>query len=98
MLTNPTLQYLRQMKLGAMADAYTQQLQDPNAQSLTFEERFGLLVDHEWVNRQNHRQQRLIREARLKINAAPEEIENHVSRTVFCQEDFPGFIITFSLV
>lgn len=82
MLTSPTLQYLRQMKLGAMADAYTQQLQDPNAQGLTFEERFGLLVDHEWVHRQNNRQQRLIREARLKINVAPEEIENHVSRTL----------------
>lgn len=82
MLTNPTLQYLRQMKLGAMADAYTRQLQDPNIQDLSFEERFGLLVDHEWVSRQNHRQQRLIREARLKINAAPEEIETHASRIV----------------
>lgn len=82
MLTNPTLQYLRQMKLGAMADAYTHQIQDPNAQQLSFEERFGLLVDHEWVSRRNHRQQRLIREAHLKINAAPEEIETHSSRAM----------------
>lgn len=82
MLSSPTLQYLRQMKLGAMADAYTRQLQDPTTDGLTFEERFGLLVDHEWVSRQNHRQQRLIREAHLKINAAPEEIETHVSRTL----------------
>lgn len=65
-----------------MADAYTRQLQDPNAQGLSFEERFGLLVDHEWVSRQNHRQQRLIRDAKLKINAAPEEIETHSSRAI----------------
>lgn len=82
MLTDPTLQYLRQMKLGAMADAYTRQLQDLTIHGLSFEERLGLLVDHEWTSRQNHRQQRLIREARLKIHAAPEEVEHHTARTL----------------
>lgn len=80
MLNNPTIQSLKDMKLGAMADAYARQLQDPNAQGLSFEERFGLLVDHEWTSRQNHRQQRLIRDAKLKVNAAPEEIETHTTR------------------
>ena len=82
MLSDPTLQYLRQMKLSAMADAYTRQLQDPNVHGFSFEERFGLLVDHEWVSRQNHRQQKLIREAHLKIRATPEEIEQHTSRNM----------------
>ena len=82
MLTDPTLQYLRQLKLTAMADAYTRQLEDPQIRSLSFEERFGLLVDHEWVSRQNHRQQRLIREAHLKIRATPEEVEQHQARTL----------------
>ncbi|WDL98483.1 IS21-like element helper ATPase IstB [Alicyclobacillus sp. ALC3] len=80
MLTDPTVHYLRQMKLGAMADAYARQVQDPAIHDLTFEERFGLLVDQEWVSRQNHRQERLIREAKLKVRAAPEEVERHPSR------------------
>lgn len=33
------------MKLYAMAQAFTEQIQRPDMASLTFEERFGLLVD-----------------------------------------------------
>jgi DNA replication protein DnaC len=80
MLKEPTVQHLQQLKLGAMADAYTRQLQDPTMQGLTFIERFGLLVDREWTSRQHHRQQLLIQKAHLKIHAAPEEIEHHVAR------------------
>jgi len=82
MLTDPTLSHLQQLKLGAMADAYTRQLQDPNVHGLCFDERFGLLVDQEWTSRQHHRQQRLIREAHLKIHAAPEEVLQHAARNV----------------
>lgn len=82
MLNHHTAQTLRQMKLGAMADAYTHQLQDPNIQGLGFEERLGLLVDYEWTSRQNHRQNRLIREARLKVQATPEEIDQKAPRSL----------------
>ncbi|QQE78915.1 ATP-binding protein [Alicyclobacillus sp. SO9] len=61
MLSNHTIQTLRQLKLGAMADAYTRQIEDPNSQNYSFEERFGLLVDHEWTHRENQRQNRLVR-------------------------------------
>jgi DNA replication protein DnaC len=80
MLNNHTVQMLRQMKLGAMADGYARQLEDPTLQNYTFEERFGLLVDHEWTSRENHRQNRLIRDAHLKVRATPEEVDQHVSR------------------
>lgn len=45
MLTEHTLDKLNAMKLGAMADAFQQQLQTGEAATLGFEERFGLLVD-----------------------------------------------------
>lgn len=80
MLNDPTVQHLQEMKLNAMALAYTHQLEEPSIRGLSFEERFGLLVDHEWTSRQNHRQQRFIQKARLKIHATPEEIEHHAPR------------------
>ena len=80
MLNDPTVQHLQKMKLNAMALAYTHQLEEPSIRGLSFEERFGLLVDHEWTSRQNHRQQRFIQKARLKIHATPEEIEHHAPR------------------
>lgn len=82
MLNHPTIQTLRQMKLGAMADAYLRQLQDPTVQTCSFDERFGLLVDHEWTSRQNHRLNRLIRDAHLKVQAAPEEIDQQAVRNI----------------
>jgi DNA replication protein DnaC len=80
MLNNHTTQRLRELKLGGMADAFTHQLQDPNIQACSFEERFGLLVDHEWTSRQNHRLNRLIRDAHLKVQATPEEVDQHTAR------------------
>ncbi len=70
------------MKLGAMADAYTRQIEDPNSQNYSFEERFGLLVDHEWTHRENQRQNRLVRNAHLKVQATPEEMDQHVARNL----------------
>ena len=45
MLIEQTLDKLNTMKLGAMADACQQQIQTAEAAPLSFEERFGLLVD-----------------------------------------------------
>ena len=45
MLTNPTLEHLKELKLTAMAEAYSRQLELPEDASLTFEERFSLIVD-----------------------------------------------------
>lgn len=47
MLGNQTLDTLHELRLMAMADAYKAQCQDPSIHELSFEERFGLLIDHE---------------------------------------------------
>ncbi|NWF93518.1 MAG: IstB-like ATP-binding domain-containing protein [Syntrophaceae bacterium] len=49
MLTEQTLDKLYAMKLSGMADAFKEQLQQPSLQNLSFEERFGLLVDRQWT-------------------------------------------------
>ena len=39
------------MKLSAMASSYRQQAEDNKSNKLSFDERFGLLVDTEWTMR-----------------------------------------------
>lgn len=82
MLNNQTIQSLREMRLPGMADAYARQLQSPQLSELPFEERFGMLVDAEMTARQNHRLTRLLREARLKVRAQPEDIDYQQARAV----------------
>ena len=49
MLTENTANKLQEMKLSVMARAFREQLSDPNMQSLSFEDRFGMIVDSEWT-------------------------------------------------
>jgi hypothetical protein len=48
MLTPATVETLHKQRLRGLADAYLRQLQDPQMNELSIEERFGLLVDHHW--------------------------------------------------
>ncbi|WP_410514037.1 IS21-like element helper ATPase IstB [Paenibacillus sp. BR2-3] len=81
MVHEPTLRKLHEMRLSTMADAYQNQLLDPNFQALSFEERFGLLVDTEWSRRKNNRLTTLIRKADFQqSNAYIEDVEYHADR------------------
>lgn len=81
MAHEPTLRKLHEMRLAAMADSYQNQLLDPNFQTLSFEERFGLLVDMEWSRRKNNRLSSLIRKADFQqSNACIEDVEYHADR------------------
>jgi hypothetical protein len=53
MLIKPTQERLRAMRLSGMAEAFATQMEDTGAAQLSFEERFSLMVDHEWLARQN---------------------------------------------
>ena len=44
MLTEPTLDKLKELSLYGMADAYLEQKRKPSAGGLSFEDRFGLLL------------------------------------------------------
>jgi len=75
MLTEQTLDKLYAMKLSGMADAFKEQLQQPSLDNLSFEERFGLLVDRQWTWKEDCRIKRLLDGAKLKINACVEDID-----------------------
>ena len=58
-----TIDKLIEMRLTAMADAFRIQSDDPSMKELSFEDRFGLLVDTEYTSRKNNRLKRLIKKA-----------------------------------
>lgn len=81
MLNNNTVSKLHDMKLGVMAAAFQKQLEDKGVSELSFEERFGLLVDSEWTSRRNNRLTRLIKTAGFACpGASLEDIEYHADR------------------
>ena len=49
--TQQTIRRLRELRLTSMAEAYSIQLQQPKLHQLSFDDRFGLLVDHLRVSR-----------------------------------------------
>ena len=69
MLSNNTVGKLHEMKLSVMAKAFREQLDGENVSDLSFEERFGLLVDAEWAARKTNRLKRLIHNAGYEIPA-----------------------------
>ena len=81
MLNNQTLQTLRSLKLTGMADALEQQLAQPAThEELGFEERLALLVDREMMYRTNNKVGRLLKAAKLKLQASPEDIDHRHRR------------------
>jgi DNA replication protein DnaC len=71
-----TLERLRGLRLGAMADAYLAQHQDAPTTSLGFDERFSMLVDAEHLFRHNRALGRRLKEAKLRIpQACLEDVE-----------------------
>ena len=75
MLTQPTIDKLHAMKLGAMAKAFIDQIQTPDMASLSFEERFALLVDCQMTDLENRRMMNRLKNARLRINACIEDLD-----------------------
>jgi DNA replication protein DnaC len=75
MLTHPTLDKLQALKLTGMTAALSDQLQMPDIEELSFDERLGLLVDRELTARDNRRLTSRLRRARLKHQAALEDID-----------------------
>lgn len=70
MLTEPTVEKLRALRLETMATGYVEQQQKPDITELGFDERFGLLVDAEHLARENRRIKLRMREAKLKLGQA----------------------------
>jgi DNA replication protein DnaC len=74
MTIDETIQKLIDLKLHVLAKSLSQMMEMPPDRQLSFEDKLGLLVDHEWTDRENRKVARRIKEARLSVRAAPEEI------------------------
>jgi DNA replication protein DnaC len=81
MLNEQTIGKLNDMRLYAMAKAFREQLGDASLTGLSFEDRFGLIVDRQWSERKNAHISRLTKFATFKFpRACVENIEYHADR------------------
>lgn len=70
MLKEPTMEKLQTMRLDAMANAWVEQQKNATVVALSFDERLAMLVDAEWLARENKRLGRALKEAKLRISQA----------------------------
>ncbi|MCL2853978.1 MAG: IS21-like element helper ATPase IstB [Defluviitaleaceae bacterium] len=70
MMTNQTLSKLAEMRLNTMGEELVRQMELPAMAALSFEERFGLVVDAEWRSRYNAKIDRLLKSAKLRCSSA----------------------------
>ena len=80
MLTHPTAERLRGLGLSAMADAFTELQNTPEAADLPREDWLGLLVDPEATSRDNKRLARRLRDAKLRQAAVVEDTDFRTPR------------------
>ena len=82
MLVHPTIESLKKLRLLGMAKALENQLDQPQIESMGFEERLGLIVDREICDRETRKLQIRLRNAALKQEASIEDIDYRASRGI----------------
>ena len=75
MLNEQTLSKLYTLKLNGMAEAYEEQRRQARLGELSFEERFALLVERQWLWKENRGFTRRLQEAQLKLPATLEDLD-----------------------
>lgn len=80
MLTHPTINKIEQLRLTGMVKALSEQMQNQEMASLSFEERLGLLIDRELTERENRRLVTRLRTARLRHQASIEDLDFRQAR------------------
>ena len=80
MLFQQTIEKLRRLHLNGMARALEEIRANPQFQALGFEEIFTTAVDAQEQEQENRRFQRLLKAAKLKVNAVPEDINYKANR------------------
>ena len=82
MLLHPTLDKLKALKLEGMLAGLADQEALPEVEGLSFEERLGLLVDRELTSRQNHKLKIRLGKAKLRQEAALEDLDFRAGRNL----------------
>ena len=81
MLHEQTIDKLKELRLNSMAQAFREQMGDQAMKGISFEDRFGFIVDRQWSDRKNAVIARLTKTATLKFpGACVENIEYHLDR------------------
>jgi DNA replication protein DnaC len=80
MLNEPTMNKLYEMKLNGMAEAYEEQRSQSRTSDLSFEERFAMLVERQWIWKENRALTRRLAHAKLKQPACIEDLDFRKSR------------------
>jgi DNA replication protein DnaC len=75
MLNQQTIDKLHAMKLHGIADGFRAQLETTEVTQLSFEERFALLVDQQWLWKENRALERRLRAAHLKERSVIEDVD-----------------------
>ena len=82
MLNQQTINKLHELRLTGMAESFADQLKQPDMERLSFEERFGLIVDRQWTWKENNRMERYLKNARMKLAACVEDIDYKTPRGI----------------
>ena len=80
MLQNYTLEKLRALRLEGMAQALEEQRRQNDITNLDFEERFGLLIERQWVWKEGRGLAARLKYAQFKIQCTLEEIDYRLPR------------------
>lgn len=75
MLTNPTVEKLRSLRLDGMLQALEEQRRESDIGRLDFEERLALLVERQWLWKTNRALLTRLQQAQLKIAATLEDVD-----------------------
>lgn len=75
MLIEQTLEKMNAMKLTGMVEALRQQMSSPQNAKLGFDERMGLLVDAEWLTREQKKLRTRLKAAKIRHPASLEDVD-----------------------
>ena len=75
-----TIDQLKDLKLTGLLEAWREQHAQPTYHDLGFDERFALLVEREYLRRQNQRLKRRLKQAQLFIGASLAEVDFEAPR------------------
>ena len=82
MLIQQTMEKLAKMKLTGILAGLQEQMESPNFSSLSFEDRLGLVVDREFLLRENRIVARRVKESKLRLRAEIEDVDYQAPRNL----------------
>jgi len=96
MNNNQTIEKLKTMRSGAMAQLHLQHVKDNRLGEMTCDEYLALLTDHQWEDRENKKIDRLLKQASFRQNANLADInyspERNLDKNMFVRLSTLDFI------